>query len=59
MTTLNATVKMNLLKTTKGTVVYAAASAKDGEVLRQQYIQNEAFNGATPPEHIEVTIKAI
>ena len=52
-------VKMDKLKETKGTIVYAATSAKDGQVLRQQYIQKEAFDGQLPPEHIEVTIKAV
>ena len=56
---LQVTVKMEKFKETKGTVVYTGITAKDNGVLRQQYIQREAFDGALPPENIEVTIKAV
>ena len=53
------TVKMDKLKETKGTVVYAGQSAKDNANVRQLYIQNEVFDGQQPPASIEVIIKGI
>lgn len=56
---LQVTVKMDKLKETTGTVVYAGQSAKDNQNVRQLYIQHEAFNGEQPPTSIEVTVKGI
>ena len=53
------TVKMDKLKETKGTVVYAGQSSKDNANVRQLYIQNEVFDGQQPPTSIEVTIKGL
>ena len=53
------TIKMNKFKETKGTIVYQAETPKDAAMLRQQYIQKEAFDGVVPPDHIKVTIEAV
>ncbi len=50
------TVKMKHKKATPGTEVYEAVTPKDGETIRQVYIQKGAFDGSAPA-NIEVTVK--
>ncbi len=51
------TVKMKWKKNTPGTEVYEAETPKDGEIIRQIYIQRDVFGGS-PPSNIEVTVKS-
>ncbi len=54
----SAKVTLRKKKETPGTAVYEAIDAEGQAILTTQYIQLSAFNGAEPPQEIEVSIVA-